>query len=328
MYESISSNRRKTVLIIIMFIIFITAIGFAIGYYVDFRYGISMGYSVLLMIFAAIFAVALSFGSYYFSDRIVLGLVGARQLTRQENPRIYYMVEGLSIAAGIPMPKVYIMEEQGLNAFATGRNPQNGVVVLTRGIVNNLNDEELKGVIAHELSHIKNYDILLGAIIVMLVGMVTIISNIIFRSFLFGGPRRSSSRGSGGIFNIIFLVIGLALILLSPIIAMIIRFAISRQREYLADSNGALITRYPAGLANALRKINMYSAVKTANSATEHMFIASPFNKDSKVAFKGLFNTHPPIKERIKRLDEMALGIGIKNSEEIKEEINEQANKL
>ncbi|MBM3706546.1 MAG: M48 family metallopeptidase, partial [Actinobacteria bacterium] len=244
--------------------------------------------------------------------------------SRDDNTRVYYMVEGLAIAAGIPMPGIYVMEEAGMNAFATGRNPQHSIIVLTRGLINNLDDDELKGVIAHELSHIKNYDILLGTIIVILVGMVTIISNIIFRSFLFGGGRRSSSsRGgsAGSIFSLIFLVLGIVLIILSPLIAMLIRFAISRQREYLADSNGALITRYPAGLANALRKISAYSEVRSANNATEHMFIATPFGRNTRVAFSGLFNTHPPVEERIKRLEKMSLGIGIKSEEKIKEEV-------
>lgn len=320
MYERIASNKRRTTFIIILFVIFIAALGYAIGYYVDYRYGVSQGYSILLMVFALIIAIIISFGSYFYSDRIVLGLTGAEPLSREENPRVYYMVEGLSIAAGVPMPKVYVIEEQGLNAFATGRNPSKGVVVLTRGIINSLDDEELKGVIAHELSHIKNYDILLGTVIVILAGMVTIISNIMFRSFIFGGRGRSSSSSKssgGGIFSLIFLIIGAILILLSPLIAMYVRFAVSRQREYLADSNGALITRYPAGLANALKKISMYSEVRTANNATEHIFIASPFGKHTKVAFSGLFNSHPPIEERIKRLQEMSLGIGIKSEAEI-----------
>ena len=318
MFDNVASNKRRTVFIIIIFIIFISALGFAVGYFIDYRFGLNGGYSILLLIFALIFAVISSFASYYYSDRIVLGITGARQLNRDENLRVYYMVEGLSIAAGIPMPRIYIIEDDGLNAFATGRNPQNGVVALTRGLINNLDDEELNGVIAHELSHIKNYDILLGAIIIILVGMVTIISNIIFRIFIFGGGRRSSSRSSsGGIFNIIFLAIGFILIILSPFIAMIIRFAISRQREYLADANSALITRYPAGLANALKKISLYSQIRTANDATEHMFIANPLSDKSRTAFSDLFNTHPPIAERIKRLEKMALDIGIKTDSEI-----------
>jgi len=314
MYEHIAKNRAKTVFIIIGFIIFITLVGFAIGYYLDWRYGISNNYSILLMTFALILAVIMSFSSYYYSDRIVLSLTGARPISREENPRVYYMVEGLSIAAGIPMPRIYVIGDDGMNAFATGRNPQNGVVVFTRGLLDNLNDEELKGVISHELSHIKNYDILLGTIVVILVGMIAIISNIMLRSLIFGGgARRRSSKGSGGgILSLILIIIGILLILLSPIIATLIRLAINRNREFLADSTGALVSRYPAGLANALKKISMHSEVKTASSATAHLFTANPIGKKSKVMFKSLFNTHPPIKERIRRLENMSLGVGIK----------------
>ncbi len=320
MYENIASNRRKTAFIIVLFVIFIGALGFAIGTYFDYRYGINGAYSIMLMIFALVFAVIVSFASYYYSDKLVLQMTKAYPLTREQDTRVYYMVEGLSIAAGLPMPKIYVIEESGMNAFTTGRNPSNSVLVLTRGIMNNLNDEELKGVIAHELSHVKNYDILLGTIIVILVGMVTIISNIMFRSFIFGGGRRSSSsrNSGGGILSLIFLIIGILLIMLSPLIAAVIRFAINRQREYLADSNGALITRYPAGLASALRKINAYSEVSTANNATAHMFISNPFGKNTKVMFSSLFNTHPPIEERIRRLEKMSLGIGVDLNNAIK----------
>lgn len=320
MYENIASNRRRTAFIIVLFIIFIAALGFAVGTYFDYRYGVSGAYSIMLMIFALVFAVIVSFASYYYSDKLVLQMTKAYPLIREQDTRVYYIVEGLSIAAGLPMPKIYVIEESGMNAFTTGRNPSNSVLVLTRGIMNNLDDEELKGVVAHELSHVKNYDILLGTIIVVLVGMVTIISNIMFRGFIFGGGRRSSSsRNSGGeILNLIFLAIGLLLIILSPLIATVIRFAISRQREYLADSNGALITRYPAGLAGALRKISAYSEVSTANNATEHMFISNPFGKNTKVMFSSLFNTHPPIEERVRRLEKMSLGIGVDRNNAIK----------
>ncbi|MCX6346392.1 MAG: M48 family metallopeptidase, partial [Actinobacteria bacterium] len=273
-------------------------------------------FSVIILVIAFIIALITSFTSYYYSDKIVLQISRAHPIERDNDTRVNYMIEGLSIAAGIPMPRVYIIEENGMNAFATGRNPQNGVIVLTRGIINNLNDEELKGVISHELSHIKNYDILLGTVIVIFVGMLSIASNILLRSFFFGGGRRRSndrSGGGGGIFGLIILLIGLVLILLSPLIGTLIRMAISRNREFLADSNGALISRYPAGLANALRKLNNFSQVESASSATSHMFIADPLTKKNKPVFSGLFSTHPPIEERIKRLDEMALGIGIKN---------------
>ncbi|MDD5621817.1 MAG: M48 family metallopeptidase [Actinomycetota bacterium] len=313
MYEQIASNRAKTVFIIIGFIVFITAVGFAVGYYVDYRYGINRSNSILFMALALILAIIMSFSSYYYSDKIVLGLTQARPISREENPRIYYMVEGLTIAAGLPMPGIYMIEDEGMNAFATGRNPQNSVVVFTSGLLNNLNDEELKGVISHELSHIKNYDILLGTIVVILVGMVTIISNITLRSFIFGGRGRKSSRNSGGnLITVIFLVVGIALLILSPIIATIIRLAISRNREFLADSTGAMVSRYPAGLASALRKISSHSAVKTANSATAHLFIANPIAGKSKALFSNLFNTHPPTEERIRRLESMSLGVGVK----------------
>ena len=313
MYEQIASNRAKTVFIIIGFVVFITAIGFAVGYYVDYRYGINRSNSILFMVFALILATIMSFSSYYYSDKIVLGLTRARPISREEDPRIYYMVEGLTIAAGLPMPRIYAIEDEGMNAFATGRNPQHSVIVFTRGLLDNLNDEELKGVISHELSHIKNYDILLGTIVVVLVGMVTIISNIILRSFIFGGRGRRSSKSSGGnLITVIFLVVGIALLILSPIIATLIRLAISRNREFLADSTGALVSRYPAGLASALRKISSHSAVKTANSATAHLFIANPIAGKSKAFFNNLFSTHPPAEERIKRLESMSLGVGVK----------------
>ena len=312
MYEQIAKNRAKTVFIIIGFVIFITMVGFALGYYMDYRYGVGSYNSIFFMVFALLIAVVMSFSSYYYSDKIVLGLTGARPISRDENPRIYYMAEGLSIAAGLPMPKIYMIEDNGMNAFATGRNPQNSVVVFTRGLLDNLNDEELKGVISHELSHIKNYDILLGTIVVIFVGMVSIISNIILRSFFFGGGKKKSGGSlGGGKLAIIFLILGLVLLILSPIIATLIRLAISRNREFLADSTGALISRYPAGLANALKKISNFSEVKTASNATAHLFIADPFGSKKKVFFSSLYNTHPPTEERIKRLENMSLGVEI-----------------
>ncbi len=313
MYEHIAKNRAKTVLIIIGFIFFITIIGYFIGVYIDYRYGISSEYSILIMVFALIIAIIVSFSSYFYSDRLVLAMSKARPLTRAENPRVYYAVEGLCLAAGILRPKIYVIDDPGMNAFATGRNPGKGVIVFTRGLLEKLNDEELKGVISHELSHIKNYDILLGTIIVVLVGMITIISNIMLRSMFFGGRGRRSSRGSGGgLLAVVLFIAGIVLILLSPLIATLIRLAVNRNREFLADSTGALISRYPAGLANALKKIDKYSEVDTASSATAHLFIANPLGKKTGIAFKNLFNTHPPAAERIKRLEEMSLGVGLK----------------
>ncbi len=311
MYEHIGKNRAKTYFIILGFLVFIGLIGYFVGVYLDYRYGLRGEYSILLMAAALVIAAIVSFASYYNSDKIVLGLTRAKPISREQNPRIYYMVEGLSIAAGMPMPRIYMIDDSGMNAFATGRNPEKGVIVFTRGLIENLNDEELKGVAAHELSHIKNYDILLGTVIVVLVGMITIISNIMLRSFFFGGRRRSSRSSGGGIISLILMVVGIVLILLSPLIAAAIRFAVSRNREYLADSSGALITRYPAGLASALEKISNQSAVRTANNATAHLFIANPIGKKNTAMFKSLFNTHPPVEERIKRLKGMSLGVGV-----------------
>lgn len=311
MYEHIAKNRTKSVFIIAGFVVFITVIGFALGYYIDYRYGISSYNSIIFMIIALIIAILASFSSYYYSDKIVLRLTGAKPVSRDEDPRTYYIVEGLSIAAGLPMPGIYMIEDKGMNAFATGRNPQNGVIVFTRGLLDNLNDEELKGVISHELSHIKNYDILLGTVVVIFVGMLSIISNIILRSFFFGGRRRTGRSSGGGILSIILLVAGLLLLILSPLIATVIKLAINRNREYLADSTGSLISRYPAGLANALRKISKYSEVRTASNATAHLFIANPFGSKTKALFSNLFNTHPPTEERIKRLENMSLGVGV-----------------
>jgi len=316
MYQNIASNKAKSVFTIIFFVLFIAAVGYFIGYIFDYRYGAGSNLSLLILVIAFIIALITSFTGYYYSDKIVLQISGAHPIEKDKDISVNYMVEGLSIAAGIPMPKVYIIEENGMNAFATGRNPQNGVVVLTRGIINSLNDEELKGVISHELSHIKNYDILLGTVIVIFVGMLSIASNLMLRSFFFGGGRRKSndsSSGGGNIFGLVIFIIGLVLILVSPIIGTLIRMSISRNREFLADSNGALISRYPAGLANALRKLNNFSQVESAKSATSHLFIADPLTKKNRPVFSVLFSTHPPIEERIKRLDEMSLGIGIKN---------------
>ncbi len=310
MYEHIAKNRAKTILIIIGFVFFLSLIGYFVGMYFDYRYGMGTAYSVTLMVIALIIALFASFGSYYFSDRIVLSMTGARPVSREDDPRLYYMVEGLSIAAGLPMPAIYIIYDQGMNAFATGRNPKKSVIVFTRGLLESLNDEELKGVISHELAHIKNYDILLGTIIVVLVGIVSIIANIMTRLLFFGGRGKRSTKGSGGgIIMIVVLVIGVLFIIVSPVVAMIIRMAISRNREYLADSTGALISRYPPGLASALRKISSNSEVKTASSATAHLFISNPLGEKSRVMFKSLFNSHPPVKERIERLNEMSLGV-------------------
>lgn len=277
-----------------VFIAIILALGWVFGRYTGYGYG--------AVVFAAIISVIMSLVSYYSGDAVALSASGAKgPLKKEDNPYIYRMVENLAITSGLPMPKVYVINDDAPNAFATGRDPQHASVALTTGIINQLENEELEGVIAHELSHVKNYDIRFLTMVVVLVGIISVLSQWFFRGSLFGGGRRRDSEGgnAGGILAIV----GILLIVLSPIIAELIKLAISRKREFLADADGALLTRYPEGLARALEKISAYSApMKSANAGTAHLFISNPFGK--KVA--GLFSTHPPVEERIKILRGMA----------------------
>ena len=259
---------------------------------------------------AVALAVVLSFASYFAGDRIVLASTRARQVTPQEQPRLHNIVEGLSIAAGIPTPRVYVIPERAPNAFATGRNPEHSSVAVTEGLLETMNRVELEGVIGHELAHVVDRDILVGTIVATLVGAVVLISEFFMRSWWWGGfrGRRGGDRSGGGAEAIIF-AIGLVLLVLAPIVGQIIRLAVSRQREFLADAQGAMLTRYPPGLASALRKIAAASAIpmRSANNATAHLWL----NQPSRIQGEGmgplekLFSTHPPIAERIKRLEEM-----------------------
>jgi heat shock protein HtpX len=253
------------------------------------------------MMIAFVISLAMNFGSYWFSDKIVLTMYRARQVTRNEAPDLYDIVEKLSMRAELPMPKVYIMENPTPNAFATGRNPQNGAVAVTTGIMKILNREELEGVIAHELSHIKNRDILVGTIAATLVGTITFIARMAGWAAMFGGSSRDDNKG-GNIFY------ELALIIIAPIAAMLIQLAISRSREYMADEGGARISGKPMGLANALNKLsqaNKMIPMANAGTSSAHMFIVNPLSAKSMTK---LFSTHPPIEERIERLKEIAAG--------------------
>ncbi|MDO8627984.1 MAG: M48 family metallopeptidase, partial [Candidatus Diapherotrites archaeon] len=238
--------------------------------------------------------------SYYNSDKIVLAISKARPVEKKEFPYLYNIVDELCIAAGLPQPKKYVIDDTALNAFATGRDPEHSVICVTTGLLQTLKRDELEGVIAHELSHIKNYDIRLMTITVVFVGLSTLLSDLILRSVFWGRNRRDMDKA-----GIILLVIGVILAILSPIIATIIKLAISREREYLADASGALMTRYPEGLANALEKISKdKEPLEAANNATAHLYIDDPF-KDRKGIAKfmvSMFATHPPIEDRIKRL--------------------------
>lgn len=295
-YTEISSNKNKTALLITSFLVIIIGLGFIFA---------RVNGQPSLLIIAVVFSTLMSLGSYFYSDKLVLAMSGAKEIQRSSDPELYRTVENLSIGAGLPTPKIYLINDTAPNAFATGRDPKHAVVAITSGLRYKLSKPELEGVMAHELSHIGNYDIRLQTIIVVLVGVVTLLSDWMFR--LSFGKRRSNSEGGG-----IILIIGIVAALLAPIAAMLIQLAISRKREYLADASGALLTRYPQGLASALQKIsNDQEPLEVANKATAHLYIVNPLNDHKKSGdkiswFSGLFNTHPPIKERIKKLSEMS----------------------
>jgi heat shock protein HtpX len=301
-YEQIAANKRKTVLLIFGAIVLLGAVGFVLGLW--------YGSGLFGLVGAVALAVVLSLGSFFGGDRLVLASTRAREVTPQEQPRLHNIVEGLSIAAGIPKPRVYVIPEQAPNAFATGRNPEHSSVAVTEGLLSTMNRVELEGVIGHELSHVVDRDILVGTVVATLVGAVVLISEFFMRSWWWGGVRgrRGGDRSGGGLEAIIFAV-GLVLLVLAPIIGQIVRLAVSRQREFLADAQGALLTRYPPGLASALRKIGAASGIpmRSANNATAHLWL----NQPSRIQGEGmgplekLFSTHPPIEERIRRLEEM-----------------------
>lgn len=297
MYSQIDSNKRRTLLLISIFIAFVIAIGYFLAVYMGYGYGFLIG--------AIIFSFFMTLGSYFGGDKVALTSTGAKATTKKDNPYVYRMVENLCITAGIPMPKVYIINSPALNAFATGRDPEHASIALTTGIISALENEELEGVIAHELSHIKNYDIRLMTIVVVLVGIIAILSNWFFRARLFGlGGKRDSNNSSGGQLGTIIMIVGLVLLILSPIIAEIIKLAISRKREYLADASGSLLTRYPEGLARALEKISQSKTpLPTASAATAHLFISNPLKGKS---MSKMFSTHPDVKDRITKLRSMA----------------------
>lgn len=298
-YSAISSNKLKTWLIMILFVVFITTIVYV--------FSKALGYSPLgITGFALIIAGLMSLGSYYYSDKLVLASVHAQPIEEKDNPTLYNTVENLAIGAGLPKPRVYIINDPAPNAFATGRDPKHAVVAVTRGLLEKLNKIELEGVIAHELSHVKNYDTRLMAIVAILVGFIAIFADFFMRSLWFRGFNRDNDRGGGNL-QTIFLAVGIILAILSPIVATLIQLALSRKREFLADASGVLLTRYPEGLASALEKISSdKNPLRGANNATAQLFIVNPFKgKDAKAWFSSLFNTHPPLTERIRILRSM-----------------------
>ncbi|HSQ79417.1 MAG TPA: M48 family metallopeptidase [Candidatus Bathyarchaeia archaeon] len=255
---------------------------------------------------AVVVAMGMAAVGYYASDKIVLGISRAKPVTKDEYPYLYNVVEGLAIAAGIPMPKCYVIEDTAPNAFATGRKPETAVICVTTGLLQKLNRVELEGVVAHEMSHIKNYDIRLSTLVVVMAGVVALLSDWMLRSFWWGGGRRRDrNRGGSGRAEGVLVIVGLALAVLAPIFATIIQLAVSRKREFLADASGALLTRYPAGLASALSKISAdKEPLEAANKATAHLWIVNPL-KNIGGGVNRLFSTHPPIEERIAALEKM-----------------------
>ncbi len=299
LYTHKSSNIRKTYLLFTLFFAVIIAIGFVFAQI----YGNSN-----ILYFAVVFSCFMSFISYWYSDKIVLSMAGAVPVDRNSNRELYNIIENLAITAGLPVPKIYIVNEPALNAFATGRNPQNAVVCVTRGLLEKLNKTELEGVLAHELSHIGNRDILISTIAVVLVGFISILADMFLRSMFWGGGRRRDSEGGGQAQAIMFLI-GITLSILAPISATLIQLAISRKREFLADTSGALLTRYPEGLASALEKIGKdITPMRAAKNTTSHLWIDDPFPEKQRTSWlHKLFMTHPPIEERIKILRGMSV---------------------
>jgi heat shock protein HtpX len=257
-----------------------------------------------ILIFAVLFSTLTSVISYWYSDKIVLRMARAEEIDLKKNPELYRIVENLTITAGLPMPRVYVVPERALNAFATGRDPKHSVVAVTRGLLETLSRAELEGVLAHEMSHIGNRDMLVSTVAVILVGFISLISDMFLRSLMWGSGDRNERGGSAYLF-----VIGLVLAILAPISATLIQFAISRKRESLADASGALLTRYPVGLASALEKIGKdVTPMRVAKNTTSHLWIDDPFTGQMRTAWwHRLFMTHPPIEERIKALRQMSV---------------------
>ncbi|MBI5399505.1 M48 family metallopeptidase [Candidatus Saganbacteria bacterium] len=283
------------------FILFIALFGWVLGLTQRDPYN----FLFVALAFASVSALT----SYYFSDKMVLAISGAKEIQKSDNPQLYNIVDNLCIAAGLPSPKVYIIDDSAPNAFATGRDPRHAVVAVTTGLLDKLEKSELEGVIAHELSHIGNYDIRLMTIVAIMAGTVVLLSDFFFRWTWWGGGRDRNEREGGGQIRLILFAVAMLLAILAPLIAQVIKLAISRKREFLADANGVLLTRYPEGLARALEKISAdREPLEVANKATAHMYIVNPLKGhegSSRNWFAGLFLTHPPVEERIAKLRAM-----------------------
>jgi heat shock protein HtpX len=289
MYSQISANKRKTVVIMFVFLLFVAAMSWLLGLYE----GPGVMYGVLIggIIYATIM--------YFAGSRLSLAVNGAREIQKKDNPRLWRTVENLAITDGLPMPRVFIMDDPSPNAFATGRNPNKSAVCVTSGLLEIMNDDELQGVLAHELGHVKNYDIRVSMIAFALAAVISLIADVIIRMTWFRGREEENNQ--------LIMILAIVAAIIAPIVATLIQLAISRKREYLADATGALTTRYPEGLASALRKIERTGSVlKHQNTATAHFFFANPLRGHN---ITNLFSTHPPIDQRIKRLETMDLHV-------------------
>ncbi len=304
MHEQIAANKRKTVLLFVVAIAFTALIGYAIGF-LFFRGGVAG------VVIATVLAVVLSLGSYFAGDRIVLASTGAREVTAEQEPRLHNIVEGIAIAAGVPKPRVYVVPEQAPNAFATGRDPQHSSIAVTQGLLDVMNRVELEGVIGHEMSHVLDRDILVGTVVATVVGAAVLMSEFFMRSWFWSGGRMGGRRDGGdggGIITLVLFAVGIVLLILAPLAGQLIKLSVSRNREYLADAQGVLLTRYPPGLISALEKIrDAPHAMRSANNATAHLWLEQPSRVPGQETstMEKLFSTHPPIEERIQRLKEM-----------------------
>lgn len=296
-YEQIDSNKRRSFWVITLFIIFVTAFGYFFSYLYD--------YDWTFLVFALGISSIGSWVSYYNSDTIALSLAGAQPVTHKTYPQYINIVENLARVARIPAPKTYIIPSNAMNAFATGRDPEHGAIAITQGILDKMTRTEIEGVVAHELSHIRNYDTRLMTIVAILVGSIAMVMNWSWRMSMFGGGRRRSDNDNNG-GNAIVMIIGIVLIILAPVIAQLIQMAISRRREFFADAAAAMLTRQPSGLISALKKIaaNEDAVLETANTATAHLYIDDPVTSETHGTWMAkLFSTHPPITERIRALE-------------------------
>lgn len=295
MYEQIAQNKRNSVFLIVIFVVLILILAEVAGLYTGLGYG--------ALFFAGIISIVMALVSYFSGDKIILAISRAKYAEKKDNPQLYNVVEEMAIAGALPLPKIYIIDDTAPNAFATGRNPKNATIAVTTGLLQKLNRDQLQGVIAHELSHIKNYDILFCTIIAILVGIVALLSDFMMRSVFYGGRSRRREKGGG---DAVVLIAALLLAAFAPLFAQILKFAVSRQREYLADASSVQLTRYPEGLAGALEVIaNDREVLEAANRATQHLYIVNPIKPFESRAQNNVFSTHPPIEERIHRLRSM-----------------------